>query len=178
MESSAARQTSSAIPPALRLVRDAAELLPDPLSSFIGRETELREVGRLLEGTRLLSLTGAGGSGKTRLAIESARRAHARFADGVCWVELAPVDDPTLVAAAILDALDERVHPGRASTAQLTATIAERELLLVLDNCEHHVAQCARLVGTILRGSPGLRVLATSREALGVPGEAVWPVPT
>ena len=178
MESSAVRQSSSTTQSVLRLVRDAAEMVPDPLSSFVGRETELAEIARLLEGTRLFTLIGAGGSGKTRLAIEAARRGHARFADGVWWVELASVEDPNLVATAVLSALGERAQSGRSVTAQLSATLADRELLLVFDNCEHLAAECAQLVSTLLRASPRLRVLATSREALGVPGETVWLVPT
>jgi predicted ATPase/DNA-binding SARP family transcriptional activator len=175
---STARQPASSAPAQLRLVRETADTLPDPLSSFVGREAELREVARLLDGTRLLSLTGAGGSGKTRLAIEAARRAHARFADGVWWVELAAVEDSALLATTVLNALGERAQSGRTVISQLTATIAEREILLVLDNCEHLVAECARLAATLLRAAPRLHVLATSREALNVPGETVWPVPT
>jgi predicted ATPase/DNA-binding SARP family transcriptional activator len=175
---STARQPASSAPAQLRLVRESADTIPDPLSSFVGREAELREIARLLDGTRLLSLTGAGGSGKTRLAIETARRAHARFADGVWWVELAAVEDPTLLATAVLSALGERAQAGRTVAAQLTATLADRELLLVLDNCEHLVADCAHLAATLLRASPRLHVLATSREALNVPGEVVWLVPT
>ena len=178
MESIAARQAPPATPATLRLVRDASDLLPDPLSTFIGRDAELREVARLLDGTRLLSLTGAGGSGKTRLALETARRSHGRFADGVTWVELAPVEDPTLVPAAVLTALAERTQSGRSAISQLSATLAEREMLVVLDNCEHVVDECARLASALLRAAPRLRILATSREALGVPGEVVWPVPT
>ena len=178
MESTAARQPAPTAPAQLRLVREPADTLPDPLSSFIGREAELRETARLLDGTRLLSLTGAGGSGKTRLAIETARRAHARFADGVWWVELAAVEDPALLATAVLSALGERAQSGRTVVAQLTATLADRELLLAFDNCEHLVSDCAQLAATLLRASPRLRVLATSREALNVPGEVVWPVPT
>ena len=178
MESFAVRQTSPAAAASLRLVREPADVLPDPLSSFVGRETELREIARLLDTTRLLTLTGAGGSGKTRLALEAARRAHARFADGVWWVELAPIEDPSLLAAAVLAALGERPQSGRPIVAQLSATLADRELLLVFDNCEHLVAECATLAGTLMRASPRLRVLATSREALGVPGETVWLVPT
>jgi non-specific serine/threonine protein kinase len=178
MEFTAARQPASSAPAQLRLVREPSDTLPDPLSSFVGREAELREIARLLDGTRLLSLTGAGGSGKTRLAIEAARRAHARFADGVWWVELAAVEDPALLATTVLAALGERAQSGRTVISQLTATIAEQELLLVLDNCEHLVADSAQLAVTLLRASPRLHVLATSREALNVPGEVVWPVPT
>src|SRR4030095_12067542 len=114
MESSAIRLTSAPSESRLRLVRDPAEMVPDPLSSFVGREAELSEIARLLEGTRLLTLIGAGGSGETRLAIETARRGHARFADGVWWVELASVEDPALLATAVLSALGERAAAGRA----------------------------------------------------------------
>jgi len=178
MESFAARQSGPTASSPLRLVRERVDMLPDPLSSFVGREEELREITRMLDGTRLLSLTGAGGSGKTRLAIEAARRAHGRFADGVWWVELAPIESPDLVANAVLTALGERAQTGRTVTVQLVAALADRELLLVFDNCEHLVGECARLVSTLLRASPRLQVLATSREAFNVPGEAVWPVPT
>lgn len=178
MESTAARQSAPTASAQLRLVREPADTLPDPLSSFVGREAELREIARLLDGTRLLSLTGAGGSGKTRLAIETARRARARFADGVWWVELAAVEDPALLATAVLTALGERAQAGRTVVAQLIATLADRELLLVFDNCEHLVADCAQLATTLLRALPRLRVLATSREALNIPGEVVWLVPT
>ena len=153
-------------------------MLPDPLSSFVGRDPELREVTRLLDGTRLLSLTGAGGSGKTRLAMEAAKRAQGRFADSVWWVELAPIATPDLVANAVLTALGDRAQTGRSVVEQLVAALSDRELLLVFDNCEHVVAECARLVSTLLRAAPRLHVLATSREALNVPGEIVWPVPT
>ena len=177
MEPSVLRQPSSGVSP-LRLVRDPADLLPDPLSSFVGRESELAEIARLLDSARLLTLTGAGGTGKTRLALETARLRHSQFADGICWVELAPVEDPELVAAAVLTALGERAMSGRAATAQLSATLADRELLLVLDNCEHLVAECAQLAHAVLRAAPRTRLLATSREALGLPGEIVWLVPT
>jgi len=178
MESFPARQSDPAALSQLRLVRERVDMLPDPLSTFVGREGELREITRLLDGTRLLSLTGAGGSGKTRLAIEAAKRVHGRFADGVWWVELAPIESPDLVANAVLTALGERAQSGHGVTAQLVAALADRELLLVFDNCEHLVAECARLASTLLRASPRLRVLATTREALNVPGEVVWPVPT
>ena len=178
MESSGARQSTPNAQAPLRLVRDSSESLPDPLSSFIGRETELAEIADRLASNRLVTLTGAGGSGKTRLAIEAARHRNDYVSDGLCWVDLAPVEDPALVGAAVLSALGERVQANRAASNQLVATLADRELLLILDNCEHLVAECARLVTSLLRGVPRLRVLATSREALTVPGEVVWPVPT
>ena len=176
MEPPVLRQSIPA-PAPLRLVRDPADTLPDPLSSLIGRDAELVEIARLLDSARLVTLTGAGGTGKTRLALESARRAHGQFADGICWVELAPVVDPDLIAATVLASLRERVTSGRAALTQLTATLADRELLLVLDNCEHLVADCAQLAHALLRTAPRLRVLATSREPLGVPGETVSRVP-
>ena len=178
MESSGARQSSPTAQAPLRLVHDRSESLPDPLSSFIGREIELAEIADRLGSNRLVTLIGAGGSGKTRLAIEAARGRHEHFADGLCWVDLAPVEDPALIAVAVLSALGERVQANRAASSQLASTLADRELLLILDNCEHLVAECARLVSSLLRGAPRLRVLATSREALTVPGEVVWPVPT
>jgi predicted ATPase/DNA-binding SARP family transcriptional activator len=151
--------------------------LPSPLTDFVGRERELAELGALLESTRLLTLTGPGGSGKTRLALEAARRWGGSFADGVAWTELAALTDPALVPQAIAAAASARPPAGRDLVDSLAELLRPRRLLLVLDNCEHLVAACAPLVATLLERAPELRVLATSREVLGVGGEVVWPVP-
>jgi non-specific serine/threonine protein kinase len=152
--------------------------VPLELSSFVGREREIAEVGGMLAGgARLLTLTGPGGTGKTRLAQAVASEAVRGFEDGAWWVELAPVSNPELVSQAVARALGVREAPGRAPTRAIAEELAELEILLVLDNCEHLVGACALLAETLLRSCPGLAVLATSREALGVGGERVFPVP-
>ena len=152
--------------------------LPLQLSSFVGRQKELAEVRRLLENTRLLTLTGPGGCGKTRLALEVAQGLVEGFEDGVWLVELAPLADPTLVPQAVASTLSVREQPGRSLTETLSHPLRTRKLLLVLDNCEHLVEACASLAETLLRSCPELHVLATSREALGITGEVAWPVPS
>src|SRR5919106_100213 len=150
--------------------------VPASLTAFIGREEDVASLGRLLESARLLTLTGAGGSGKTRLASEVALRSASAYPDGVAWVELAPLADAELLPVHLLDVL--RLEPGtRAPMTALLDTFRDREMLLVLDNCEHIVEACANLVDALLRGCPRLHVLGTSREALGVSGERAWLVP-
>ena len=150
--------------------------VPTSLTTFVGREEDVASLCRLLESTRLLTLTGAGGSGKTRLATEVATRSSMRFADGTAWIELAPLADSGLLPTYILDALGVE-HGARIPMTALLETLRDREMLLVLDNCEHIVEACALLVDALLRGCPRLRILATSREALGVSGERAWLVP-
>jgi non-specific serine/threonine protein kinase len=155
-----------------------APALPVALTSFVGRERELAEVRQLLGATRLLTLTGAGGIGKTRLALQAAAEVGDDYPDGVWLVELAPLTDPTLAPQAVAAVLVVGEQPGRPLTETLAAALHPRRLLLVLDNCEHLVDACARLAEALLTGCPGLTVLATSRELLGVPGEAAWRVPS
>jgi predicted ATPase/DNA-binding CsgD family transcriptional regulator len=152
--------------------------LPLELSSFVGRERELAEVERLLENTRLLTLNGSGGCGKTRLALAVAAELVGGLEDGVWLVELAPLADPPLVPQAVASTLGIREQPGRSLTETLSDYLRTRTLLLVLDNCEHLIEACATLVEALLRSCPELRVLATSREALGITGEVTWPVPS
>src|SRR5438128_2014042 len=140
---------------------------PAQLTSFIGRERETAAVQELLHGTRLLTLTGVGGSGKTRLALEVASRLAARYPEGVAWVELAPLANPELVPHHVADALGVRRDGIRAAGDALLEALRDWEALLVLDNCEHLVEACARLAETLLRGCPRLSIMATSREALG-----------
>jgi non-specific serine/threonine protein kinase len=150
---------------------------PAQLTSFIGREREAAAVQELLQGTRLLTLTGVGGSGKTRLALEVSSRLAAQYPDGVVWVELAPLSNPELVPHQVADALGVRRDGIRSAADALLEALRDRDTLLVLDNCEHLVEACARLAEALLRGCPRLRILATSREALGIGGEHTWPVP-
>jgi predicted ATPase/DNA-binding CsgD family transcriptional regulator len=148
------------------------------LSSFVGREKELAEVKRLLADTRLLTLTGSGGCGKTRLALAAATDLLEEFEEGVWLVELAPLADPSLVAQAVAATLGVREQPGRWPTQTLSNYLGLKKVLLVLDNCEHLVEACAELAEALLRFCPELRVLATSREALGIVGEVAWPIPS
>lgn len=150
--------------------------LPLALSSFIGRERELVEIKRHLTMTRLLTLTGTGGAGKTRLAIEVAGGLAATFPGGAWLVELAPLPDPELVPRAVAAALGLREEPGRPLVSTLLDDLRSRNLMLILDNCEHLIEATARLAEALLSSCPGLRVLATSREPLGVTGEVCWPV--
>ena len=130
--------------------------LPTQLSSFIGRERAMAELKSLLSTTRLLTLTGAGGSGKTRLALQVATTLLAEFEHGVWWVELASLTDPVLVPQQVASSLGLSEQPGRSLMDTLTGALQPRKLLLVLDNCEHLIAACAHLVETLLRSCPGL----------------------
>src|SRR5688572_18411887 len=150
--------------------------VPVPLTSLLGRERELTETERLLEKTRLLTLTGAGGSGKTRLALELARRAFDRF-DDVIWVDLASIADPELIPEQLLESLGLREVPDVRDVDVIIESLKLRHVLLVLDNCEHLVDACASLAHSILSRCPAVSMLATTREALGVPGEQTWLVP-
>ena len=150
-----------------------------PLSSFVGRELQLRDVHRVLIDTRLLTLTGPGGVGKTRLALELARELERdpRFADGVRFSGLAALTDAALVPQEIAAVLGVREEAGQHVVETMQEALRDRRLLLVLDNCEHLVAPCAALAEALLRVCPGLTILATSREPLNIAGETVWPVP-
>ena len=151
--------------------------LPAQLTSFLGREPELAALDKLLDGARLVTLTGAGGVGKTRLAVEFAAGATGHFPDGVWLAELAGITDPALVPSAVMEALGARQDGDVPVIDALRWRLRSAQLLLVLDNCEHLLDACADLAAALLSGSPGLRVLATSREVLGVPGEVACPVP-
>jgi predicted ATPase/DNA-binding CsgD family transcriptional regulator len=148
--------------------------LPLETTSFVGRGRELAEVEGLLGRTRLLTLVGVGGSGKTRLALRAARLGGG---DGVWWVELASLPDVSLVPRRVASALGVAESPGRATVELLVDHLERKEALLVLDNCEHVIEGCAELADALLRSCPGLKILTTSREPLGVPGEVSWPVP-
>jgi predicted ATPase/DNA-binding CsgD family transcriptional regulator len=151
--------------------------LPAELSSFVGRRSELAEVGRMLTRSRLVTVTGFGGVGKSRLALRTARQSERLFADGVWLVELAPLSDPGLVPTAVARGLGLDDERPRDLEDELAGHVAGRRLLLVLDNCEHVLPAAAGLVGRLLRAGPELRVLTTSREPLGLEGEAVYQLP-
>jgi predicted ATPase len=157
---------------------DGLRGLPASTSSFVGREHELGELRALLARTRLLTLAGTGGAGKTRLALELVRGAETSYASGAAFVELAAIADPVLVVGAAAGALDVRALPGRALVDAVVDFLAPRSHLLVLDNCEHVLDASAQLVDALLRGAPQLSVVATSREPLRVPGEVVFRVPS
>lgn len=152
--------------------------LPQPLTSFIGREREIAEVRCLLASMRLLTLTGAGGCGKTRLALQAAAAAIEDFPEGVWLVELAPLGDATLLAQAVAKALGLEAQPGEGILDALRAWIGTRRLLLVLDNAEHLLDACARLADGLLGRCAHLSILVTSRERLGLHGERVYRVPS
>src|SRR5215218_3142742 len=152
--------------------------LPAPRTSFVGREREMVEIKRMLVMTRLLTLTGVGGSGKTRLAVEVARDLVAVYPDGVWLAELAGLSESDLVPQAVASALRVPEHLGQPLTDTLVEALVDKELLLVLDNCEHLVDAAAQLVDSLLDSCPHLGVLATSREPLGTSGEVNWVVPT
>jgi predicted ATPase/class 3 adenylate cyclase/DNA-binding XRE family transcriptional regulator len=152
--------------------------LPIQLTSFVGREREVAELTPLLMETRLLTLTGPGGTGKTRLALRLAAEVVERFPDGVWLVELAPLADPALVPQTVATALGAREQPRRAPMDALLDVVRPKTLLLVLDNCEHLIAACAALAEALLRAAPGLRILASSREALSIAGETAYRVPS
>jgi non-specific serine/threonine protein kinase len=151
--------------------------LPIPLTSFIGREKEIEEITRLVSKNRLVTLTGPGGVGKTRLAIQSSNKLLSKFKDGVWWVELAPLTDESLVTQAIAKALGLREIPNQSLNEAVSNFLHSKQLLLVLDNCEHLIAGCAQLADRLLSSCPTLKILATSREALGLISEDVWSVP-
>jgi predicted ATPase/DNA-binding SARP family transcriptional activator len=151
--------------------------LPAPVTSFIGRKSELAEVDRLLAGARLLTLTGTGGVGKTRLALEVAARVLADCPDGVFFCDLAPLAESALVPRAVARVLGMREQPRMDAIRGLTARLRGADLLLLLDNCEHVRDACAELAQALLVSCPRLRILATSREPLGVAGEVDYQVP-
>ncbi len=151
--------------------------LPLQLTSFVGRAAERRDVAEALSGTRLLALVGAGGVGKTRLAAAVAGDLREEFPDGTWWVELAPLEDGATVAPALTGVLGVRPLPGRSLTDAAVDHLRERRALVVLDNCEHLLPAAAELSEALLRGCPRVAVLTTSREPLGVQGEADWLVP-
>ncbi len=151
--------------------------LPVMRSSFVGRDQDLRELEKLVQETGLVTVVGAGGIGKTRLAVEVARRLSGAYKD-VRLVELGPLSDPSLLVQQVAGACSVREEPGHALTETLAAALASRRLLLVLDNCEHVLDATASLADALLRAAPELAILATSRQPLRIGGERVWHTPT
>ena len=165
--------------PPLRVAKAAvAQRIPVQLSSFVGRDAELTQVGELLADNRLVTLTGAGGVGKTRLATQLAGQLTGEFGDGIWYVDLAPITDPAVVPIAVARAFGLPDQPGRSTTDTITRFVADRQMLVVLDNCEHLLDASTELVVALLGAAPGLTLLATSREAIGVAGELGWRVPS
>jgi predicted ATPase/class 3 adenylate cyclase/DNA-binding CsgD family transcriptional regulator len=163
--------------PPLRLSEHvAAQGLPLQLTSFVGRTTQISELKRILSENRFVTLTGAGGAGKTRLAIEVSGRIGAEFPDGTKYVDLAPITEPELVSVTTARLLGLPDQPGRSATEAVLRFIADRQMLLVLDNCEHLLDAAAALVVEVLGSCPAVTVLATSREPIGMTGEAIWRV--
>ncbi|MEZ4866430.1 MAG: tetratricopeptide repeat protein [Caldilineaceae bacterium] len=150
--------------------------LPLQVNRFIGRERDLSAVCELLATTRLLTLTGAGGSGKTRLALQVATDLRAEFTHGVWWVELAALTDPLLVPQTVAAVVGIPERAGYTVTAALADALRSQQMLLVLDNCEHLLAPCVQLIDTLLRTCAQVRVMVTSRAALTITGETIWPV--
>jgi predicted ATPase/DNA-binding SARP family transcriptional activator/Tfp pilus assembly protein PilF len=182
-------------PPAFALPRLRRSNLPRPLTSFIGRAKEIRQVEQLVSRARLVTISGPGGVGKTRLAIQAAGALAPQFRDGACWVELAslfaaaPSNDPPparpeeladadLVAQAAAKALRIPEAPGLPLLEGIAEHLHDQQILLVLDNCEHLIGACAVLAEYLLSNCPQVSILATSREALGVPGEKAWLLPS
>lgn len=164
--------------PSLRSLTSLPNNLPMQLTSFIGREREMGEIRALLSRSRLLTLVGSGGSGKTRLALQVAAELLEAYKDGVWLVELAALTDAGLLAQTVAAALNLREQPGRTVEATLTDYLQPRQILLVLDNCEHLLLACAELGEGLLRTCPQLRLLSTSRESLAISGELTYRVPS
>ena len=157
-------------------VRQMPNNLPQQTTSFVGRERERREIRAALEHSRLVTLVGMGGLGKTRLSLQVAAEVMARFPDGVWFLDLAPIRDPALVVGEAAQVLGVREEPDRPLLQTLLATLKQRRTLLIFDNCEHLIQASADLANAILRAAPQVSILATSREALHVPGEQSYPV--
>ncbi len=173
--------------PPLTSLDTIANNLPLQLTDFIGRENEIQDLKRRLcpassdgnaRGARLLTLTGTGGTGKTRLALQAAADLLGEFPDGVWLVELAPLADPALIPQAIAAPLGVREQPGRPLMDTVVDSVRAKHILLILDNCEHLIDAAARIANSLLRAAPNITVLATSREALGIDGETSYRVPS
>ncbi|MGD1171955.1 LuxR C-terminal-related transcriptional regulator [Mycobacterium seoulense] len=165
--------------PPLRGANDVANShLPTQLTSFVGRVTQISDIGQILRDNRFVTLTGAGGVGKTRLAVQVAEQVADAFPGGVWFVDLAPVTNPLVVPVTLARTLGLADQPGRSTMETVSKFVAGRKMLLVLDNCEHLLDASAALVLALLDAGPGVTVLATSREPIGMAGELTWRVPS
>lgn len=164
--------------PGLKTRGSSRNNLPESLTSFVGRESESEEVAKMLGATRLLTLIGVGGTGKTRLMLHTARNQVNQFRHGVWLVELAALTDPEQIPGQVASALNLREVPGRSLQDVLVDYLRRKQTLLLLDNCEHLIGACARLAQVLLNDCPQLTILATSREGLGIGGEAIYQVPS
>ncbi len=162
--------------PALRSLEATPNNLPEQLTTFVGRERELAEATDLLKSTRLLTLLGMGGLGKTRLSLQIAADVLDAYPDGIWFLDLAPIRDPSLIPGAAAQTLSLREEPGETVTQTLCAHLKSRKALLIFDNCEQVVSACATLANALLRAAPGIRIIASTREALRIPGEQIYPV--
>ena len=162
---------------ACRTANLSRDNLPVQLTTFVGRELEVRKLTSALRESRLVTVTGAGGCGKTRLALQCAAEAAGGHRDGTWWVELAPLSDSLLVGLSLAGVLGLQKEPGRAIGLTLVEQLRQQRVLLVFDNAEHVLSETALLVEQLLVGAPDIRILVTSREPLGVPGEVTWRVP-
>ncbi|HET9907192.1 MAG TPA: adenylate/guanylate cyclase domain-containing protein, partial [Anaerolineales bacterium] len=164
--------------PALKTMDVSLTNLPLQLSTFIGREKEVQQIKKRLEKNRLVTLTGSGGVGKTRLSIRVAEELLNQYPNGVWLVELAPVTDPDLVTQTICAALDVTPQGNTPALTVLTNYLKQKKILLVVDNCEHLIDSCAQLCEALLHTCPNLQIIASSREALGIDGENAYRVPS
>ena len=164
--------------PALTSLNALPNNLPSQLTSFIGREREMQDVRRLLSTARLLTLIGPGGTGKTRLSLQLAADQLPSFKNGVWLVELAPLTDPAIIVSTIADVLELHEVPGIPLTTVIVDYLRAKQLLLIFDNCEHLVEESAQIADQLLHACPQLKIIASSREALGIDGETVYRVPS
>jgi predicted ATPase/class 3 adenylate cyclase len=163
--------------PRPRTVAATAHNLPVPAASFVGRARERAQLRELVDQHRLVTVVGPGGAGKTRLALEIAAERVERFGDGVWFIDLAPVADPYLVAVTVADVMGVRPEPGRPVLETVAEYAGTRDFLLFFDTCDAHIGAVAPVISQLLAAGPGVRILATSREPLGAPGEVVWRIP-
>src|SRR5687767_8746260 len=164
--------------PAIKSLNSLPNNLPPQLTTFIGREREMQEARKLLASTRLLTLIGPGGTGKTRLSLQLAADQLSEFKDGVWLVELAPLSDPTFIPSTIASVLELHEVPGIPLMSIIIDYLRAKQLLLILDNCEHLVEASAQIADQLLHACPQLKIIASSREALGIDGETVYRVPS
>jgi predicted ATPase/class 3 adenylate cyclase len=164
--------------PAIKSLDTQPNNLPAQLTSFIGREKEISEIKALLNSARLVTLTGSGGTGKTRLSIEVGTQLLPNFPNGVWFIELAPLSDPAQIIPALAQAFGLQELPFNPLASLVTDYLRDKKLLLILDNCEHLIAACAKLANDLLHQCAGLKILASSREALGIAGEVAYRTPS